>query len=41
MDIFVLIRKLDKNGNGMLSLNIPWHATPIKRIADIEDKGHE
>jgi predicted acyl esterase len=38
MDIFVLIRKLDKNGNGMLSLNIPWHAAPVKRIADIKDK---
>jgi predicted acyl esterase len=38
MDIFVLIRKLDKDSNGMLSLNIPWHAAPVKRIADIADK---
>lgn len=36
--MFVLICKLSKNGNGMLSLNIPWHAAPVKRIADIEDK---
>lgn len=38
MDIFVLIRKLDQNGQGMLSLNIPWHAAPVQRIADIADK---
>lgn len=38
LDIFVLIRKLDKDGNDMLSPNIPWHAAPVKRIADIKDK---
>lgn len=35
MVIFVLIRKLDRNGNTMLNLNIPWSAAPVKKMADI------
>lgn len=35
MVIYVLIRKLDKDGNEMLNLNIPWKAAPYDRMADI------
>jgi predicted acyl esterase len=35
MDVYVLIRKLDKDGKPMLSLNIPWHSVPFDKIADI------
>lgn len=35
MVLYVLIRKLDKNGTEMLNLNIPWKAAPYKKMADI------
>lgn len=35
MVLYVLIRKLDKNGNEMLNLNIPWKAAPYSKMADI------
>lgn len=35
MIIYVLIRKLDRDGNAMMNLNIPWKAAPYKKIADI------
>lgn len=35
MIIYVLIRKLDCDGNTMINLNIPWKAAPYKKIADI------
>lgn len=38
MVVFVTLRKLDKNGNPMLNLNIPWSRAPIKRFEDIEKK---
>lgn len=38
MVVYVLIRKLDKNGEPMLNLNIPWSAAPYKKMADIPVK---
>lgn len=35
MVIYVLIRKLDAEGNPMITINIPWSACPYKKIADI------
>jgi predicted acyl esterase len=37
MILYVLIRKLDKDGKEMLNLNIPWKAAPHKCIADIPE----
>lgn len=38
MIIYVLVRKLDRDGNVMMNLNIPWEAAPYKRIADIPEE---
>ncbi|KAL4810489.1 alpha/beta-hydrolase [Aspergillus unguis] len=38
MNIYVLLRKLDKNGNPMLNLNIPWKNAPINSFDELEDK---
>lgn len=38
MDIFVLLRKLDANGEPMLNLNIPWKNLPVKKIEEIPEK---
>ncbi|CEL03660.1 hypothetical protein ASPCAL04810 [Aspergillus calidoustus] len=35
MIVYVLIRKLDKNGNPMININIPWSAAPYKKAAEI------
>lgn len=35
MVLYVLIRKLDREGKEMLNLNIPWKAAPHKKMADI------
>ncbi|GAB1733386.1 hypothetical protein NU195Hw_g3048t1 [Hortaea werneckii] len=37
MDIFVILRKISKSGEPMLSLNIPWKGLPVDNIADIPD----
>lgn len=38
MIVYVLIRKLDKNGKEMFNLSIPWKAAPYKRMEDIPIK---
>jgi len=35
MVIYVLIRKLDKDGNAMLNVNIPWSKVPYEKMSDI------
>ncbi|KAJ0341860.1 hypothetical protein COL154_006194 [Colletotrichum chrysophilum] len=35
MVIYVLIRKLDRDGHEMMNLNIPWKAAPYCRMEDI------
>lgn len=34
MDVYVLIEKLDTNGQPMTNLNIPWKAVPVKSFDD-------
>lgn len=38
MILYVLIRKLDRDGREMLNLNIPWKAAPYDRMEDIPVK---
>ncbi|KAG8626752.1 hypothetical protein KVT40_005697 [Elsinoe batatas] len=39
MDVYILLRKLDKSGQPVLNLNIPWSDNlPIKTIAEIPEK---
>ncbi|KAJ5371093.1 alpha/beta-hydrolase [Penicillium cataractarum] len=38
LTLYVLLRKLDCNGEPMFNLNIPWHRAPVARIEDIEEK---
>ncbi|KAJ9156046.1 Alpha/beta-hydrolase [Pleurostoma richardsiae] len=42
MVIYVLIRKLDRDGKEMMNLNIPWSAAPCDKMSDIraEDVGN-
>ncbi|CAI6334334.1 unnamed protein product [Periconia digitata] len=39
MDVYVLIEKIDSNGNPMLNLNIPWENLPISSFGEV--KPHE
>ena len=42
MDVFVILRKLSKDGEPMLALNVPWEGLPVSSINDIpEDKRTE
>lgn len=36
--VFVILRKKDKDGNPLMHLNFPLHATPVKRISEIPEK---
>jgi predicted acyl esterase len=36
--VFVILRKLDKNGNALYHLNFPIEATPVKSIDEIPEK---
>jgi hypothetical protein len=36
--VFVILRKLDKNGNALYHLNFPVEATPVKSIDEIPEK---
>lgn len=38
MDVFVIIRKLDKDGKRLVALNVPWKRAPVATIDDIQDK---
>ncbi|KAJ9139379.1 CocE/NonD hydrolase [Pleurostoma richardsiae] len=39
MDVYVMVRKLDKSGNPMMAINCPWSAIPPNTIEEIpEDK---
>jgi predicted acyl esterase len=40
MDIYVLLRKLDKNGKPLLNLNIPWKYAPIDSFDELDPKDH-
>jgi hypothetical protein len=40
MIVYVLIRKLDKQGNPMIAINIPWSAAPYSRAADIPESDY-
>jgi len=40
MVVYVLIRKLDAQGNPMISINIPWSAAPYKKAADIPESDY-
>ncbi|KAJ5901248.1 hypothetical protein N7504_007241 [Penicillium tannophilum] len=40
MDIYVLLRKLDKNGKPLLNLNIPWKNAPINSFDELDPKDH-
>lgn len=40
MNIYVLLRKLDRNGKPLLNLNIPWKHAPIKSFDELEPKDH-
>jgi len=35
--VFVILRKKDKNGKDLMHLNLPFHATPVKSIAQIPE----
>lgn len=37
MDIYIVLRKLDKHGSPMLNLNIPWTDVPVRTVAEIPD----
>jgi len=39
MDIFIMLRKLDKDGKPMLALNVPWEGLPVKELEDIPKEG--
>ncbi|RJE22494.1 hypothetical protein PHISCL_05180 [Aspergillus sclerotialis] len=36
--VFVILRKRDRNGNLLMHLNFPFHATPVNSIGDIPPK---
>jgi hypothetical protein len=36
MDVYVILRKLDKDGQAMLNLNLPWDAVPISKFSDMK-----
>ncbi|PYI32152.1 X-Pro dipeptidyl-peptidase C-terminal non-catalytic domain-containing protein [Aspergillus indologenus CBS 114.80] len=36
--VFVILRKLDRNGRPLMHLNFPIHATPVQSIAEIPTK---
>ena len=36
--VFVLLRKKDKDGNALMHLNFPFEASPIKSMAEIDQK---
>ncbi|RAQ42133.1 hypothetical protein AFGD_001132 [Aspergillus flavus] len=36
--VFVILRKKDKDGKALMHLNFPFHATPVKSIAEIPEK---
>lgn len=38
MCVYVILRKKDKDGNPLMHLCFPFHATPVKSIADIPEK---
>ncbi|CAH0033309.1 unnamed protein product [Clonostachys rhizophaga] len=38
LTVYVLIRKLDKNGNAMINLNIPWKYAPINKMSEVDPK---
>lgn len=38
MDVFVILRKLDKNGKQLMALNVPWSQARVKKIDDIPAK---
>lgn len=40
MNIYVLIRKLDRNGKALLNLNIPWSHAPMKSFDELDPKDH-
>ncbi|KAF7173651.1 hypothetical protein CNMCM5623_005889 [Aspergillus felis] len=40
MNIYVLIRKLDRNGKALLNLNIPWSHAPTKSFDGVDPKDH-
>lgn len=40
MDVYVLLRKLDKNGKALLNLNIPWKNAPINSFDELDPKDH-
>lgn len=35
MDVYVLLRKLDKEGKAMQNFNLPWRAVPVNSISEI------
>lgn len=42
MDVFITLRKIGRDGEPMLALNIPWKGLPVSSIAEIpEDKRTE
>ncbi|TKY87866.1 hypothetical protein EX895_003447 [Sporisorium graminicola] len=38
MEIYVLIRKLDKDGNEMLNFNLPWSSVPAKSFKEFSPR---
>lgn len=40
MNVYVLLRKLDRNGNALLNLNIPWKNAPITSFTELDPKDH-
>jgi predicted acyl esterase len=38
MDVFVILRKLSKEGEPMLCLNVPWEGLPVKTFDEIPEK---
>jgi predicted acyl esterase len=38
LDVFVIIKKLDKDGKRLLALNVPWSRAPVKAMDHIQDK---
>jgi predicted acyl esterase len=40
MVVYVLIRKLDKDGNAMITINIPWSAAPYNKVAEIPESDY-
>lgn len=38
--VYVLIRKLDRDGKPMIAINIPWSAAPYAKVADIPESDY-